>query len=153
MDWLINDALPVLARVFIVWIFPLSSLDKFINWDNALKQANSSRLPGGPVLLILAMGVELLTPPMIIFGFYDGIAAFFLAGYFAVTAIVYHNFWIYLRFWSPRARISARMGLLQEFRLGRRPDLRHVCKRLPAGPRRPYRASISLINDTTKLAG
>ena len=101
MDWLINDALPVLARVFIVWIFPFSFLDKVLNWDNAVKQASSSWLPGGAALLYLAMAVELLTPPMIVFGFFDGIAAFVLAGYYAVTAIVYHNFWAYPRFWSP----------------------------------------------------
>lgn len=103
MDWLINDALPVLARIFIVWIFPFSFIDKIINWENALKQARSSWLPGGPVLLILAMVVELLTPPMIVFGFYDGIAAFILAGYCVVTAIVYHAFWTYPRFWSPQS--------------------------------------------------
>jgi putative oxidoreductase len=103
MDWLINDALPVLARIFIVWIFPFSFLDKVINWDNAMKQATSSWLPGGPVLLILAMIVELCTPPMIVFDFYAGIAAFVLAGYCAVTAIVYHNFWAYPRFWSPQS--------------------------------------------------
>ena len=101
MEWLINDALPVLARVFIVWIFPLSFLDKIINWDTATKQAASSWLPGGAALLYPAMAVELLTPPMIVFGFYDGIAAFILAGYCAVTGIVYHNFWAYPRFWSP----------------------------------------------------
>jgi len=103
MEWLVNDALPVLARIFIVWIFPFSFLDKIINWDSALKQASSSWLPGGPVLLILAMIVELLTPPMIVFGFYDGIAAFILAGYCVVTGIVYHHFWTYPRFWSPRS--------------------------------------------------
>jgi len=103
MDWLINDALPVLARIFIVWIFPFSFLDKIINWDSALKQATSSWLPGGPVLLILAMIVELFTPPMIVFGFYDGIAAFILAGYCVITAIVYHAFWTYPRFWSPES--------------------------------------------------
>ena len=37
MDWLINDALPVLARIFIVWIFPFSFLDKILNWDAAVK--------------------------------------------------------------------------------------------------------------------
>ncbi len=31
MDWLINDALPVQARGFIVWIFPFSFLDKVLN--------------------------------------------------------------------------------------------------------------------------
>ncbi|HUU25662.1 MAG TPA: DoxX family protein [Methyloceanibacter sp.] len=101
MDWLINDALPVLARIFIVWIFPFSFLDKVFNWDNALKQATSGILPGGAILLVLAMAVELLTPPMIVFGFFDGIAAFILAGYCAVAAVVYHNFWSYPRFWSP----------------------------------------------------
>lgn len=100
MEWLVNDALPVLARIFIVWIFPLSFLDKIINWDAAVAQANSSWLPGGPVLLYMAMVVELCTPPMIVFGFYDGIAAFVLAGYCAVTGIVYHAFWSYPRFWK-----------------------------------------------------
>lgn len=100
MDWLMNDALPVLARIFIVWIFPFSFLDKIINWDNAVKQASSSWLPGGAALLYPAMAVELLTPPMIVFGFYDGIAAFILAGYCAITALLFHNFWSYPRFWS-----------------------------------------------------
>ena len=103
MEWLINDGLPVLARVFIVWIFPFSFLDKLVNWDNALKQATSGILPGGAVLLVMAMAVELLTPPMIVFGFFDGIAAFVLAGYCAITAVVYHNFWSYPRFWSPKS--------------------------------------------------
>ena len=101
MDWLTNDVLYVLACIFIVWIFPFSTLDKIINWDAAVKQASSSWLPGGALLLYPAMAVEVLTPPMIVFGFYAGIAAFILAGYCAVTAVVYHNFWAYPRFWSP----------------------------------------------------
>jgi putative oxidoreductase len=101
MDWLVHDALPTLARIFIVWIFPFSFLDKVINWNAAMKQCKSGWLPGGPVLLVLAMGVELCTPPMIVFHVYDGIAAFILAGYCVVTGIVYHNFWAYPRFWKP----------------------------------------------------
>jgi putative oxidoreductase len=101
MEWLVKEALPELARIFIVWIFPFSFLDKVFNWGSALKQATSSWLPGGPILLILAMIVELFTPPMIVFHFYDGIAAFILAGYCVITGIVYHAFWTYPRFWSP----------------------------------------------------
>jgi putative oxidoreductase len=103
VDWLTNEALPVLARIFLVWIFPFSFIDKIVNWKNALGQATSSWLPGGPVLLVLAMLVELCTPPMIVLGFYDGIAAFVLAGYCAVTGVVYHAFWSYPRFWSPQS--------------------------------------------------
>jgi putative oxidoreductase len=103
VDWLINEALPVLARIFIVSIFPFSFLDKIINWNGALRQATSSWLPGGPVLLVAAMIVELCTPPMIVLGFHAGIAAFVLAGYCAVTGVVYHAFWSYPRFWSPES--------------------------------------------------
>lgn len=103
MDWLINDALPVLARIFIVAIFPFSFIDKLINWDGAVKQASSSWLPGGAALLYPAMVVELCTPPMIVFGIYPGFAAFILAGYCAVTGIVFHAFWTYPRFWSPQS--------------------------------------------------
>ena len=101
MDWLISDALPVLARIMIVVIFPFSFLDKILNWDNALKQATSSFLPGGPVLLVLAMAVESITPICIVFGWYEGVAAFVLAGYCVVTGLLYHHFWTYPRFWSP----------------------------------------------------
>ena len=100
MEWLISDAAPVIAKVLIVLIFPFSSLDKIINWQAAVKQANSSVLPGGPVLLILAMIVEIVTPICIVFNIYPGWAAFVLAGYCAITAILYHNFWSYPHFWK-----------------------------------------------------
>jgi putative oxidoreductase len=89
------------ARVCLVAIFPFSGLDKILNWGNALKQAESSFLPGGPVLLMLAMMVEFITPVCIVSRWYDGFAAFVLAGYCVTTAILYHNFWGYRRFWSP----------------------------------------------------
>jgi len=101
MEWLVNDALPLVARVCLVVIFPFSGLDKIVNWDNALKQAASGFLPGAPVLLVLGMIVEFGTPICIVSGWHDGLAAFVLAGYCAVTAILYHNFWAYPRFWSP----------------------------------------------------
>ena len=100
MEWLINDAAPIIARICIVIIFPFSFLDKIINWQSALKQANSSFLPGGPVLLVLAMIVEAVTPVCIVFDWYAGWAAIVLAGYCAITALLYHNFWSYPRFWE-----------------------------------------------------
>lgn len=101
MDWLVNDGLPLLARICLVVLFPFSGLDKIVNWGSALKQSESSFLPGGPMLLVLAMIVEFVTPVCIVSGWYDGMAAFVLAGYCVITAILYHNFWAYPRFWSP----------------------------------------------------
>jgi putative oxidoreductase len=71
MGWLV-DVLPMFAKVCLVVIFPFSGLDKVLNWGNALKQAESSFLPGGAVLLVLAMMVEFITPVCIVSGWYDG---------------------------------------------------------------------------------
>ena len=91
---------PFLIRVCLVILFPFSALDKIVNWDGALKQARSGILPGGPVLLVLAMGCEILTPILIVGGWFDRAAAFVLAGYCVVTALVYHDFWAHGDFWA-----------------------------------------------------
>ncbi len=103
MDWLIGEGLPLLARLGLVVLFPFSALDKIINWRSALAQASSSFLPGGPVLLILAMVVEIVTPICIVFGWHDQLAAFILAGFCVVTALLYHQFWTYAHFWAPES--------------------------------------------------
>ena len=102
MEWL-AEVLPQVARICLVVIFPFSGLDKILNWGNALKQAELSFLPGGVILLVLAMMVEFITPVCIVSGWYDGFAAFVLAGYCVITAILYHDFWRYRRFWSPNS--------------------------------------------------
>ncbi|WP_158807743.1 DoxX family protein [Beijerinckia sp. L45] len=89
-----------IARICLVILFPFSALDKIFNWDGALKQANSGILPGGPVLLVLAMSCEIVTPLLIVGGWYDRLAAFVLAGYCVVTALLYHDFWAYGDFWA-----------------------------------------------------
>jgi putative oxidoreductase len=99
--WLNFVFLPLLARIFLVCLFPFSGLDKILHWDDALKQANSSFLPNGRELLIIGMAVEFLAPVCIIFNWHDRLAAFILAGFCAVTALLYHNFWSYADFWSP----------------------------------------------------
>ena len=100
MTWLDLVALPVLARICLVVLFPFSALDKMLHWNDALKQANSSVLPGGPGLLVISIAVELVTPISIVFGWHDRLAAFVLAGFCAVTAILYHRFWACGDFWA-----------------------------------------------------
>lgn len=99
MSWLDLYALPVIIRVFLVILFPFSALDKIFDWKDALRQANSSFLPGGPVLLVLSTIVELVAPFCVIFGWHDRLAAFVLALFCVVTALLYHNFWHYTDFW------------------------------------------------------
>lgn len=86
--------LPMLvARVCLVLMFPFSALDKVLHWNDALAQANSSFLPGGPVLLVAAMVVEVLTPVCIVVQWHAELAALVLAAFCVVTALLYHPFW------------------------------------------------------------
>ena len=101
MEGLVGDALLLMARICLVVIFPFSGLDKIFNWQSALKQAEWSFLPGGPLLLVLAMFVEFVTPVCIMAAWFDRYAAFVLAGYCVITGILYHDFWRYPRFRSP----------------------------------------------------
>lgn len=89
-----------LVRILLVVLFPFSALDKIFDWDAALKQANSSFVPGGAVLLILATIVELAAPFCIIFAWHDRLAALLLAAFCAITALLYHEFWKYGDFWA-----------------------------------------------------
>jgi putative oxidoreductase len=93
-------ALAMLARLLLVCMFPFSAVDKVLHWDAALKQANSSFLPGGPVLLVLAMAVELITPVCIVIGWYAQPAAWLLLAFCVVTAVLYHPFWTEGDFWA-----------------------------------------------------
>jgi putative oxidoreductase len=96
------------ARLSLVAMFPFSALDKVLHWRNSLVQTDSAGLPGGRVMLVLAIVVEAVTPVCIVTGWYDRLGAFILAGFCVVTAFLYHPFWKYRDFWSPRDDSVAR---------------------------------------------
>lgn len=101
MSWWNLAAVPLLARICLVVLFPFSALDKIVYWRDALKQAESSFVPGGPVLVVIAIVIELVTPACIVLGWHDRLAAFVLAGFCVVTAVLYHPFWSFADFWTP----------------------------------------------------
>jgi len=78
-------------------LFPFSGLDKIVNWGSAMKQAGEGAL--APAMLVAAIVVEFVTPVCIVLGWHDRLAAFVLAGFCAVTAVLYHQFWRYPDFW------------------------------------------------------
>jgi putative oxidoreductase len=100
MHWMMPTALTI-AHVFLVVLFPFSAFDKIFHWNSALKQANSSFIPGGPALLVVAIAIELAAPACIVAGWHDRLAALVLAAFCAVTAVLYHPFWKFPDFWSP----------------------------------------------------
>lgn len=99
--WLHYVFLPLLARICLVAMFPFSGLDKILHWKAAYRQASSSDLPGPGVLLLLGMAVEFVTPVCIVGLWHARIAAFILAGFCVITALLYHQFWTFPDFWAP----------------------------------------------------
>jgi putative oxidoreductase len=87
------------ARLMLVLMFPFSALDKVLHWDDAVRQANSSFLPGGPVLVVLAMALEVAAPVCILAGWHPQAAALALAAFCVLTALLYHPFWRAGDFW------------------------------------------------------
>ena len=94
---LINAYAPLLLRICLVVLFPFSAIDKIVNWDAAMKQA--AGIPFKPAMLIAAIIVEFVTPVCIVTGWHDRLAAFILAGFCVVTAVLYHQFWRHRDFW------------------------------------------------------
>ncbi|HXE67485.1 MAG TPA: DoxX family membrane protein [Rhodanobacteraceae bacterium] len=100
--WLNLYLIPIVIRVCLVVLFPFSALDKIVFWKDAIAQADSSFLPksSGPPLLAAAIIVEAVAPFCIAFGWHDRLAAFVLALFCVVTAILYHPFWKFSDFWK-----------------------------------------------------
>lgn len=94
---LLSAYAPLLLRLFLVVLFPFSALDKVVNWDSAMKQAGS--LPFKPAMLVASIAVEVLTPICIVTGWHDRLAAFVLAGFCVITALLFHQFWRFPDFW------------------------------------------------------
>jgi putative oxidoreductase len=101
MDPASDGAIWLLARVLLVCMFPFSAADKVLHWNAALKQANSSFLPGGAALLVMAMIVEVAAPICIVIGWHARAGAWVLMAFCVVTALLYHPFWTEGDFWSP----------------------------------------------------
>jgi putative oxidoreductase len=101
-------AIWLIARICLVAMFPFSAIDKIWHWKNSLAQTDSAGLPGGRVMLVLAILIEGLTPFFIVFGVWDRPAAVLLAGFCFVTAFLYHPFWRGPDFFSPRDDSVAR---------------------------------------------
>jgi putative oxidoreductase len=94
---LINDYAPLLLRICLVVLFPFSGLDKILNWGSAMKQAGT--VPFKPAMLVASIIVEFVTPVCIVAGWHDRLAAFILAGFCVITAVLFHQFWRFPDFW------------------------------------------------------
>jgi putative oxidoreductase len=87
----------------VVLFFPASALDKILNFKGAVAQARQvfSANALAVTLVLLGLFVELVMPLGILSGVADRLAAFVMAGYCAITAVLFKRFWEPGDFWSP----------------------------------------------------
>ena len=86
----------------VVLFFPASALDKILDFGTAVDQAKQvfSRTAVARMLIFVGIVVELVMPLGILSGVADRLAAFILAGYCAVTAVLFKQFWHPGDFWK-----------------------------------------------------
>jgi len=93
----------LLVRYGLVVLFlPASALDKILNFKGAVQQAKQvfSADTVATALILVGLGVELVMPLGILSGIADRLAAFVMAGYCAVTAVLFKRFWEPGDFWA-----------------------------------------------------
>jgi putative oxidoreductase len=86
----------------VVLFFPASALDKLLNFKGAVAQAGQVFSANAVAVTLIMAGVfvEVVMPLGILSGIADRLAAFIMAGYCAVTAILFKRFWQPGDFWS-----------------------------------------------------
>ncbi len=97
-----NIVILLIRYGLVVLFFPASALDKILNFNGAVTQASqvfASRRAAAS-LIVCGLLVEIVMPLGILSGVGDRLAAFILAGYCALTAVMFKRFWEPGGFWK-----------------------------------------------------
>jgi putative oxidoreductase len=88
--------------LLVILFFPFSALDKILGFKGAVGQAQEvvSSRAAASILLLAGLFVEIVMPILILTGVADRLAAFIMAGYCMVTALLWKQFWKPGDFWK-----------------------------------------------------
>jgi len=84
---------PLLGRLMIVYIFATSGLGKALSWEGNIRYMSTRHLPLIPLLLAIAMVIELGGSLCLILGYRTREAAFVMFLYLTAVTVIYHNYW------------------------------------------------------------
>jgi putative oxidoreductase len=93
---LLSVIIAFVIRCLLVMLFlPFSALDKALNFKQAVGQAREATRSAtlATLLILCGLGVEAFMSLAILIGIADRLAAFILAGYCIVTALLWKQFW------------------------------------------------------------
>lgn len=93
----------LIVRYGLVLLFlPFSALDKIFNFDGAVGQCSEIFKPRALAVIVLLIGlaIEIFCTLGVVTGIADRACALVIAGYCAVTAVLYKQFWAQGDFWA-----------------------------------------------------
>jgi putative oxidoreductase len=83
----------IIGRVLLSLIFLVSGVSKILGWHQTVAWVASKGVPAAPVLLAVAVGVELLGGLSVLTGFCSKLGALLLIAYLIPVTVMFHNFW------------------------------------------------------------
>ncbi|HWE78685.1 MAG TPA: DoxX family membrane protein [Pseudolabrys sp.] len=93
----------LVVRYGLVMLFlPFSALDKVLNFQGAVTQAQEVFKPRtlATIILMCGLGIEIFASLGVVTGIADRFCALLIAGYCAATAVLYKRFWAPGDFWA-----------------------------------------------------
>jgi putative oxidoreductase len=102
MSILIISLAFAIRLVLVLLFLPFSALDKILDFRGAVAQAQEAvqSRTAATALILIGLFVEVFMSAGVVTGIADRACAFVLAGYCAVTALVWKQFWRPGDFWS-----------------------------------------------------
>src|SRR5215467_12769775 len=87
-----HPLIPLIGRLMITYIFATSGIGKVFSWSENVRYMSTRHLPMIPVLLAIAMEIELAGSFCLITGYQARIAAFIMFLYTTAVTVIFHNY-------------------------------------------------------------
>ena len=90
-----HPAVALLGRLLITYIFATSGLAKILDWSGNVSYMSTRHLPMIPVLLAIALVIEVVGSVCLVTGLYARTAAFIMFLYLTAVTVLFHNYWAF----------------------------------------------------------
>ena len=88
-----HPVVPLVGRLLMTYIFATSGLAKIFGWPDNVAYMSTRHLPMIPVLLAVAMVIEVAGSVCLVTGYQARIAAFVMFWYTTAVTVIFHNYW------------------------------------------------------------
>jgi len=88
-----HPVVPLLGRLMMTYIFATSGIGKIFGWSGNVAYMGTRHLPMIPLLLGVALVIEVGGSISLITGYQARIAAFVMFWYTTAVTLIFHNYW------------------------------------------------------------